>query len=1554
MPVFNNILAGAAGQSGGAGDYTIERSLRFDSGSSSYLSRTPSSAGNRKTWTYSFWLKRGKLSTYVVPVSAGSAGSTPRTYMRFDVSTDRIRLQNDSGFLYVTDANFRDPSAWYHIVWVVDTTDSTPADRVKLYINGVRVTNWATETTAGLNEETYFNSTSHSNYIGAENRLQFYFDGYLADVHFLDGIAISDPDGVFGEIDADTGVWNPIEYTGDYNVAGTPGTQYSTTSTISGASGLFDGDTTNHVSQAMDGSYKTVTTEPITFTLNNGTFTYSTNNCGATGGNNNRYLRLTRQSDGVTTELTSTDCNGWTIPNAWTGITISKIEWKRWSSYENISAVYVDSTMLVDSGTPAGVNGFHLDVDPDAADSYSGDGTFTGNTAGTSKTPEDLANAFDGDITTYARHNSVELVAANTDIVLNYTFPGTGVDVSSSLRVYVASYSHVSVNGGSTEYSYSVTSGGEWIDVSAAISGSNFKLTSLNIRRNIPAVGNYRAVLAAVEVDGKILIDGVGPGVDASGNGNHWKANNFQFNSQIYATGDLTAVNGVLAPASNPFWIDILPTNADMHYASSNNSDNMLFVHDGLTSTSAYWVGNLNSPTYGGNVKRARFDLRSFGNITSCRVYGGFAAGYVNYKYRMLDSSKTEIAGSDGTFGVAGWHSMQVTGNPEYLEISCEHTTSTDTRHRTYAIEVNGVVLVNGGPHLNDSFIDSPTNYDDETNIGGNYATFNAVNNTATLENGNLVVKGTGSHGNSYATMGITSGKIYWEITKNSTSGTVGVIGFHGLSSHNTPKGTTYSDPGANADQKAIYLTANAIVCNANGLSATGHVLYASGSPALPTGWITAAGTYMFCVDMDNQKAWIGKDGVWWGSTGSAITTTGGDPANGTNPLWLLDANDTYFPFLGPYITTVEFNANFGQRGAFVYTPPTGFKSLCTQNLDDPLIEDPSTAFDATIWSGDGVSGRDITTNHSPDLVWIKRRNSSNDWNILFDSIRGGEQLSSNEDDEGLAQGSNVAGYVSAYNSDGFELTQGSNLNSVNATGGTYVGWTWDGGDLATTSDTTNYNQDSEWSATAGTGFNNPANAFDGSLSTGGTISSSGSDITVTTASFTGRRIRFYKNGNSEGTTYLGVNGTDHAFPSSTTATGWVEVDLGSATNITSLTTSWSPGSYTLYAVEVDGKRLIDPGVIPAGSLNSSVYNQDQVWSTYGTFTGSYFSGTYDWANVFSADNNYGNTGSLYVAAGGTLAKWVLTSSLTCNSEFKFYCYNNTTITLNEGLSDEVTSTSTGGQSFHYHTIPFSGQIQSVKMDSTVTYLIRLFVDGKALIDNGITMPSVPSIASTVRANPTAGISVVSYTGNLTSAGNAGIAHGLNTAPSLIISKDRDNASPWIVQHKSLGANEYLQLNNNSVPANSSSIGAGTLPKPTSNVFYGSWLTGLNTNSNNHITYCFSPVKNFSAFGTYEGNQNPNNGAVIWTGFTPAFILVKYVDSAGQWYIYDHLRSPNNVAYQALQASQSDQENTSSANFQIDILSSGFKMRQSNGPNNNGTYVWAAFAKTPFKYARAY
>jgi hypothetical protein len=200
------------------GGYQIERSLRFNSADSAYLNRTPGTASNRKTWTWSGWVKKSVIAGDYPPLfNAGQ--SAPDTVLRFsDADVLNAILENGGGGNSRLDTTqvFRDSSAWYHIVWAVDTTLATANDRQRLYVNGVEVTAFSTRTNPSLNFDTQVNNTVEHR-IGGQ-RYASYYNGYLTEINFIDGQAL-DPTS-FGEYNEDTGVWQPKAYTGSYGTNG--------------------------------------------------------------------------------------------------------------------------------------------------------------------------------------------------------------------------------------------------------------------------------------------------------------------------------------------------------------------------------------------------------------------------------------------------------------------------------------------------------------------------------------------------------------------------------------------------------------------------------------------------------------------------------------------------------------------------------------------------------------------------------------------------------------------------------------------------------------------------------------------------------------------------------------------------------------------------------------------------------------------------------------------------------------------------------------------------------------------------------------------------------------------------------------------------------------------------------------------------------------------------------------------------------------------------------------------------------------------------------------
>jgi len=225
------------------------------------------------------------------------------------------------------------------------------------------------------------------------------------------------------------------------------------------------------------------------------------------------------------------------------------------------------------------------------------------------------------------------------------------------------------------------------------------------------------------------------------------------------------------------------------------------------------------------------------------------------------------------------------------------------------------------------------------------------------------------------------------------------------------------------------------------------------------------------------------------------------------------------------------------------------------------------------------------------------------------------------------------------------------------------------------------------------------------------------------------------------------------------------------------------------------------------------------------------------------------------------------------------------------------------------------------------------------------------TITSSVSANTTSGFSILTYTGNGTNTSTIG--HGLGTTPSMIIVKNRSSSCDWIVYHVSLGGTNNLFLNG-TYQAGSPSNGAIYAP---SNTIFTTYDTGSAIQSNQagqtYVAYCFAEVAGYSKFGSYTGNGS-TDGPFVFTGFRPAYVMVKRTDTTGDWRVWDTTRETYNVMSAPLYPNDSGAEASSSVN-NFDVLSNGFKVRNATAAinANGGAYIFMAFASNPFKYSLA-
>jgi hypothetical protein len=303
MSIINNTLLLGSGDEG----YNLTRSLRFRASAGGHLSKTFSAAGDQKTFTISKWLKRGALgidATFFASVT--DANNFLLIY--YQASTDKIIILGYSGGSAVinisTSAVFRDPSAWYHLVFAFDTTQATGSNRVKLYVNNTQQSVTFTNTPS-LNLNALPSTTR---YIGRAETAANYFDGYLTEVNFIDGQALTPSS--FGETDLITGVWKPKRYAGTYGTNGfyLPFTDNSalTTSSNVGLGKDFSGNgnywTTNNISITSGVTYDSMTDVPTltSATAANYCVVNPLNQVGATIAGGNLNITFTAGTSGAT------------------------------------------------------------------------------------------------------------------------------------------------------------------------------------------------------------------------------------------------------------------------------------------------------------------------------------------------------------------------------------------------------------------------------------------------------------------------------------------------------------------------------------------------------------------------------------------------------------------------------------------------------------------------------------------------------------------------------------------------------------------------------------------------------------------------------------------------------------------------------------------------------------------------------------------------------------------------------------------------------------------------------------------------------------------------------------------------------------------------------------------------------------------------------------------------------------------------------------------------------------------------------------------------------
>jgi len=1053
------LLQSGITKAGGA--YTIDQSCRFDDGDSPSLTKTFASEGDRKTWTFSAWIKLGLNGADRSLFTAGADNN----------NMTQLLLQDDDVFNFFSQTTsvqtqllstpvYRDPGAWYHIVCKYDSTPATPdSTDVALFVNGSQITALTIETYPSQDTETYVNDNV-AHYISRRNYDDTkHWDGYIAEVYFIDGQAL-DADS-FGETDDTTNQWKPIDASG--LTFGTNGfyQKYAATE----LSDSFTDDSRKVNVFTADGTF-TIPAGGVTADIlivagggggsgGNGESGYGGSGAGAGGMLEGSSISL---SAGTYTVTVGDGGSGGSYGNGTAGSNsvLTETTWGTATAIGGANGTN-DDNAAVDGGSGGGGsafgdNGEHpssagggeaTQGDSNGLTGYGYDGGFGykhpsgygsgGSGGGAGGVGGNAANEFTPGAIGPGRSNSIR---AGTSVT--YAAGGLGAATSGG-------------GGGGAGGANTGTGGtaGNGGNNAGGAGGSGIVIVSYPTPsgetggfHTITAYGNVANTRAVRKVgDSSIVFDGSGDYLQTPSSGDY----NFgtgDFTLELWMRADITSTKYLITRNSSSS-----SDSADADFAL--NSDGGAWVqgtevYGGSTPSTGVWIhyavvrdsGTVDVYKDGTSVA----STSATGDIDSSYYirFGDFTAAWSSYFDGYLDEIRiSNVARYDGTF------------TPE----TTAFTTDSNTMFLLHSNWDGGLGADSSGNYntftatnlaATDQMLDSPTN---------NFPTFNPLVTggsgvNPTYSEGNLETSGTNSeYAVAAATFAVSDGKWYWEYFAETLNLNDGKLGIKSVTALNLvgqyPYGVTSDNDGT--------LFYNAY----NGYKSIDDVSTSYGA-TFDSGDIIG-----IALDLDSgtQTIEFYKNNVSQGS----ITLSGGVAAADVVPMLinLYSAAEEYFNF-GQDSSfagnkTAQGNQDGNGIGDFYYAVPDGFLALCTSNLSDPSIALPSDHFNVVGYAGDGTEDRGVTgVGFQPDFTWIKEYEEPTyrPAHVLMDSVRGAASIMFTNTTEAEKTHPDawtaLWGWFDSFDSDGFSVSDGDNNGNFNASPNrTYESWNWKGDGVA-------------------------------------------------------------------------------------------------------------------------------------------------------------------------------------------------------------------------------------------------------------------------------------------------------------------------------------------------------------------------------------------------------------------------------------------------------------------------------------------------------------------------
>jgi hypothetical protein len=1445
--------------------YTPSRSLRFDASRSTYLSRTPASAGNRRTWTWSGWVKRGAL-TGVRQALFTSVTTDAGVYWGLEFNANNnlniFDSNSASGVALTSTRVFRDISAWYHIAVAVDTTQATASNRIKLYVNGEQITSFSVVNYSPLNSDTRINSTViHS--IGSwfpatGNTLPF--DGYITDVNFVDGQSLTP--SAFGEYEPRTNEWKPKRYAGTY---GTNGFYLSFANNASTTTlGLDDGtglagsgagsndwtlvnhsvsiganydsmtdvpgvgsQVTNDIGGVTRGNYATMNPldKSASLTITNGNLSITT------ASNAHQYSRHTIQlpTSGkwyweVTGTFSSTSRNGTGIISNSTSVsdypfgTSQSFGWYLGSNTNNW--YWSNNGTLGFNIVPASGAVFQMCYDADNKTIYAGiNNTFYNSAGSSSGSPSTLSNPTSSNIP-------------------DGLFPATGVYGSGTM----------SVNHGQRPFAYTPPAG--------------FKsLCTTNLPE--PVVKRPQDQFDIKLWNGNST--GITIGNTAKQRDNYQISRSLRFNqadqNQLSRVFGSTYTDKKKNTVS--FWVKRSALNVTagepiMFYNNGGRGGNINFSGSGAGGSSAnddLVISNRNATTgVGDYTVRTRAIFREAQNwnhvvistdttqsVASDRIkiyYNGVRITDINTgdtAYPALNYESTAFLGGNAASHFIGFG--QPDGSNQWFDGYLAEFRFIDgqalepSSFGNFDVDGSWQAKAYTGTFGSNGFY-LPFNHNATESFAGS---FNGSNQFLSVPQNAAFSFGTGDFtveawvfANSWNSVnpiialgdGAVGGgsPVYsgWALRYDSS----GVIVFYRFDGTETRLDGSIT-LGTNAwNHIAVSRTSGTLRIFANGVqvySAANSLSYNNvNSNTLKIGgnWVIGGGVVTWFNGLISNARIVKGTGLYTGNfipTSSPLTAVTGTSLltlqnstiidNSTNAFTITNNNTVTTSSRNPFAVPVITSDQSGNINSWF---PANISAEAGIN-NDSMVDVP------TDWGGDSVdSGGEVRANYPTILrasYSFGGQSTLTDGNLFYDSPNPSSNYAVSPIRATMEFSSGKYYYE-------VQLTRNPGAN-----GGYQIG-VFDVGAIPNT----------------GGGWDTPSFGWHYNVQNGSITVNGVSGVATVAAAVSGDIIglafdrdagtwRLYKNGTLLTTQTAPVRGT-----------GWffgANIDQGFS-NSREIGFRFNFGQRPfVYTPPTDHKSLNTKNL---NEQSPFLNGPDLVW----------------------------------IKRRNATSQNVLTDTVRgANREL----YSNLTDAEQSNTGQFLTQFTSNGF--------LLGPSQSGTGDANISggrYVGFCWNAGSRTVGN-----ADGTITSTVRANPAAGFSIVNYTGT---GANATVGHGLGVAPKMIISKSRTatTSESWGVYHASIPATNAVYLN--LTQSQESAATQWNSTAPTSTVFSIGSATRINGSGASLVAYCFAEVAGYSSFGSFTGNGSID-GPFINTGFKPAWIMIKRIDSSSDWTIFD-------------------------------------------------------------------